>query len=121
MRLDVWLWSVRIYKTRTVAADAIKAGHVRIGGQSAKPSREVREGDLIEAEIVEMTRTVKVRGFPKSRVGAKLVAEFVEELTPPEEFEKRRREPNLLPPGFRPRGTGRPTKRDRRELDDLGL
>jgi ribosome-associated heat shock protein Hsp15 len=118
MRLDQWLWAIRIYKTRTTAADAIKGGHVKIAGEATKPAHEVRPGEIVVARVDQMTRTVRVLGDPPSRVGAKLVAQFAEDLTPPEEY-ARRREANLLPPGFRPKGAGRPTKRDRRALDDL--
>jgi ribosome-associated heat shock protein Hsp15 len=119
MRLDQWLWAVRVFKTRTLAAEAIKAGHVRINDQPCKPAREVRPGDTIVARVGIMTRTVRFISDPPSRVGAKLVPQFAEDLTPPEEY-ARRPEPNLLPPMFRPQGTGRPTKRDRRETDKLG-
>jgi ribosome-associated heat shock protein Hsp15 len=118
MRLDQWLWAVRVFKTRTLAAEAIKAGHVRINDQPCKPAREVRSGVTIVARVGIMTRTVRVIADPPSRVGAKLVPQFAEDLTPPEEY-ARRPEPNLLPPMFRPQGTGRPTKRDRRETDKL--
>ena len=114
MRIDKWLWTVRVFKTRTNAAEAIKAGHVSVNGQPCKPSREVRASDMITARVGIMTRTVRVIAVPKSRVGAKLVAQFAEDLTPPEEY-ARRPEPSLLPPMFRPKGAGRPTKRDRRE------
>lgn len=120
MRLDQWLWAIRIYKTRTLAADAIKGGHVKIGGESTKPAHEVRPGEVIVALVNQITRTVRVLADPPSRVGAKLVAQFAEDLTPPEEY-ARRREVNLLPPGFRPKGAGRPTKRERRQVDELGL
>ena len=116
MRLDQWLWAVRVFKTRTVAADAIKAGHVRVNNQPCKPAREVRAGETVVARVGIMTRTVRVIAAPPSRVGAKLVPQFAEDLTPPEEF-GRRPEPALLPPMFRPKGAGRPTKRDRRETD----
>jgi ribosome-associated heat shock protein Hsp15 len=119
MRLDQWLWAVRVFKTRSNATDGIKAGHVTVNGQGSKPAREVRAGDLIVARVGEITRTVRVLSMPPSRVGAKLVPEFAEDLTPPEEYE-RRREANYLPPMLRPRGSGRPTKRDRRTLDDWG-
>jgi ribosome-associated heat shock protein Hsp15 len=119
MRLDQWLWAVRVFKTRTYAADAIKAGHVTVGGQPCKPAREVREGDLIVAKVGEVTRTLRAIGTPPSRVGAKLVAQFAEDLTPPEEFAKRR-EPNFIPPMLRTPGSGRPTKRDRRQIEELG-
>ena len=118
MRLDQWLWAVRVFKTRTNATDAIKAAHVTVNGQPAKPAREVRAGELIVAKVGDITRTVRVVAFPPSRVGAKLVPDFAEDLTPPEEYTKRR-EPNFIPPILRPKGSGRPTKRDRREIDGL--
>ena len=118
MRLDQWLWNVRVYKTRTNATDAIKAAHVTVNGLPAKPAREVRAGEMIVAQVGDITRTVRVIAFPSSRVGAKLVPDFAEDLTPPEEYSKRR-EPNFIPPILRPKGAGRPTKRDRREIDGL--
>ena|SRR5688572_3771636 len=118
MRLDQWLWAVRVFKTRSNATDGIKAGHVTVNGQASKPAREVRLRDLIVARVGEITRTVRVVSMPPSRVGAKLVAEFAEDLTPPEEYAKRR-EPNYLPPMLRAKGSGRPTKRDRRALDEF--
>ena len=119
MRLDQWLWAVRVFKTRTLAADGIRGGHVRINGEPCKPAREVRPGDTVVARVGIMTRTVRFIADPPSRVGAKLVPQFAEDLTPPEEY-ARRPEPNLLPPMFRPQGAGRPTKRDRRATDRLG-
>jgi ribosome-associated heat shock protein Hsp15 len=119
MRLDQWLWAVRVFKTRTLAADAIKAGHVQINGQPSKPAREARAGETIVARVGVLTRTVRVIAAPPSRVGAKLVPQFAEDLTPPEEYAKRP-EPNLLPPILRPRGAGRPTKRDRRKIESWG-
>ena len=120
MRLDQWLWAVRIYKSRTLAAKAIKGGHVKVNGDAAKPAHEAKPGDLVAARIEMMTRTLRVIDAPRSRVGAKLVAQFAEELTPPEEFAKRR-DPNFRPIGLRPKGAGRPTKRERRLLDESGL
>lgn len=119
MRLDQWLCAVRVFKTRTLAADAIKGGHVRINGQPCKPAREVRTGDTVAARVGIVMRTVRVIAAPQSRVGAKLVPQFAEDLTPPGEY-ARRPEKNLLPPMFRPQGTGRPTKRERRATDRLG-
>ena len=119
MRLDQWLWAVRVFKSRTLAADAIKGGLVKVNGERTKPAHEPKPGEIIVARVGVMTRTVRFMAAPKSRVGAKLVAEFAEDLTPPEGRAKRP-EPNLLPPGFRPRGAGRPTKRERRELEELG-
>ena len=118
MRLDQWLWAVRVYKSRTLAADAIKGGLVKVDGERSKPAHEPKPGELITARVDIMTRTVRFLAAPKSRVAAKLVAEFAEDLTPPEEREKRRL-PSLLPPGFRPKGAGRPTKRERRALEDI--
>jgi ribosome-associated heat shock protein Hsp15 len=117
MRLDQWLWAVRVYKSRSLAADAIKGGHVKVNGERSKPAHEPKPGELITARVGIMTRTVRFLAAPPSRVGAKLVAGFMEDLTPPEEYAKR--EPNLLPPGFRAKGTGRPTKRERRALEDF--
>ena len=118
MRLDQWLWAVRVYKTRSLAAGAIKAAHVTVNGQPAKPAHAVRAGQMVVALAGEITRTLKVIGAPPSRVGAKLVPQFAEDLTPPEELQKKR-EPNFIPVILRPKGAGRPTKRERRELDDL--
>lgn len=118
MRLDQWLWAVRVFKTRSLSADAIKGGHVRVNGVACKPSREVRAGEIVVARVGIMTRTVRVIADPPSRVAAKLVAQFAEDLTPPEEY-ARRAEPNLIPPMFRPQGSGRPTKRDRRAMDRM--
>ncbi|MGB8169828.1 MAG: S4 domain-containing protein [Chthoniobacteraceae bacterium] len=118
MRFDQWLWAVRVYKSRSLAVSAIKAGHARVNGGMTKPSHEMKTGELVTARIELVTRTLRVISSPPSRVGAKLVAQFAEDLTPPEELEKRRA-PYLLPPAFRPRGAGRPTKRERREIDDL--
>jgi ribosome-associated heat shock protein Hsp15 len=116
MRIDQWLWAVRVYKTRSICAEAIKGGHVKVNGERTKPAHEPKAGELITARVGIMTRTVRFLAAPKSRVAAKLVPEFAEDLTPPEEREKRQ-EPNLIPFAFRPKGAGRPTKRERRELD----
>jgi ribosome-associated heat shock protein Hsp15 len=116
MRLDQWLWAVRLFKTRNLAVEAIKGGHVKVNGAAAKPAHEVKPGERVTARIGIMTRTLQVLDAPRSRVGAKLVAQFAEDLTPPEEFEKQRAF-NFRPPAARPRGAGRPTKRERRLLD----
>jgi ribosome-associated heat shock protein Hsp15 len=119
MRLDQWLWAVRIYKTRTIAAESIKGGLVKIGGEPVKPAREVKAGDIITARVNQVTRILLVLDLPKSRVGAKHVAQFMEDRTPPEDYQQKR-EVNLLPPGFRPQGR-RPSKRERREIDRFDL
>jgi ribosome-associated heat shock protein Hsp15 len=117
-RLDKWLWAVRIFRTRALATDACRAGSVEIGGQPAKPAREVRPGDVVEVRQGLVHRTLRVVGSPRSRIGAKLVADYCTELTPAAEFEKAR-EQRLQHWLERERGSGRPTKRDRRALDQL--
>jgi ribosome-associated heat shock protein Hsp15 len=117
VRIDKWLWAARLYKTRGVATDACRKGWVEVGGQSVKPAREVRVGDVIAARVGVMTRTVRVLALVNQRVGAGLVGELAEDLTPPSEYEKRP-ERTLAPPVIRPPGAGRPTKRDRRSLKE---
>jgi ribosome-associated heat shock protein Hsp15 len=114
-RIDKWLWAARVYKTRSLAAAACREGRVTIAGQRVKPSREVRLHDLICAEKEGIKRTIKVLGLIEQRVGAKVVGEFAEDLTPASEYQKPRE--RVLEPLFhRPRGTGRPTKKQRRAL-----
>ena len=115
-RIDKWLWAVRIFRTRSLATDACRAGSVTINGQPVKPSREVRGGVIIVARQGLIRRTLKVLGVPASRVGAKAVAVYCEDQTPAEEFAQARRQrvQQLL---ARAKGSGRPTKRDRRLLD----
>ena len=117
-RIDKWLWAVRIFKTRTIAADACKNGRVMIDGVKMKPSRMVKEGDVIQVKKGPITYSFKVLQAIQNRVGAKLVPEMMENVTTPDQFE-------LLEmsriSGFvdRARGTGRPTKKERRDLDDF--
>ncbi|MCB1235979.1 MAG: hypothetical protein KDM91_12995 [Verrucomicrobiae bacterium] len=123
-RADVWLWAVRLFKTRTQAADACRLGRVRCQGQAVKPSRALRVGDelTVETESGDLVRTVAVRAVLKRRVGAKLVADFLEDRTPPELCEAaaaRRRERALAEPEPREAGTGRPSKKERRDLDEV--
>lgn len=116
IRIDKWLWAVRLYKTRSLAANACRCGHVRLDNQPVKASRDVRPGDTIVARTGSIQRTVRVRAILEDRVGAPRVPEFLEDLTPPEELQ-RQREPSFLNPAWRPPGSGRPTKRERRLLD----
>ena len=116
MRLDKWLWAVRIYKTRTLAAAACRMGRVTIAGQPVKPSHEVKVNELIQAQNGDLTHTVRVLGFLERRVGAAAAKEFVEDLTPESEHPKPR-QAALQPLFYRPKGTGRPTKKDRRAWD----
>ncbi len=117
-RIDKWLWAARIYKTRTIAADACKKGRISINGAQAKPSRMIKPGDVINVKKSPITYSFKVLQAIEKRVGAKLVPEIMENVTSPEQYE-------LLEmskiSGFidRAKGTGRPTKKDRRSLDDF--
>jgi ribosome-associated heat shock protein Hsp15 len=118
VRIDKWLWAVRLFKTRSLAMAACRGGHVRVGGHPVKPAREVRINDVIEAKTGDITRTVKVLGLLQQRVGAQAVKEHAEDLTPASEYEKRK-ELVLEPMFYRPKGTGRPTKKDRRSMEKL--
>lgn len=117
-RLDKWLWAARIYKTRTLAADACKNGRVAINGAQAKPSRSLKVGDEVSVRKSPVTYTFRVLQTIEKRVGAKLLPEILENITPPEQYEVL--EMSRIS-GFvdRARGTGRPTKKDRRALDDF--
>ncbi len=117
-RLDKWLWAARIFKTRSIAADACKNGRITIGGVKQKASKMVKEGDVIEVRKPPITYAFKVLKAIQNRVGAKLVPEVLENVTPKEQLELL--EMNRIS-GFvgRARGTGRPTKKERRELDDF--
>ena len=117
-RLDKWLWSVRIFRTRSLATNACRAGSVEIDGRAAKPARDIRAGDLVSVRQGVVKRSLRVVGIPRSRVGASLVSQSCLELTSPEEFAKARQSPvqHFLE---REKGSGRPTKRERRAIDQL--
>lgn len=117
-RIDKWLWAVRIFKTRGLASDACRAGSVQVNGLPAKPSRDVRAGETVRVQQGLTTRTLVVRAIPLRRIGPKLVVDFCDDQTPPEEFAKARVQPvqQVL---ARAKGSGRPTKRERREIDRL--
>lgn len=117
-RIDKWLWAVRLFKSRSLASDACRAGSVAVNDLPAKPAREVRPGETVTVRQGLVNRTLRVRDVPRSRVGAKLVPNFCDDLTPAEEFAKARQNPvrQILE---REKGSGRPTKRDRRLLDRL--
>lgn len=120
MRIDKYLWCVRLYKTRSLAASEVKADRVSMEEEPVKASREVKPGDAFTIKYHGYSRSFKVLALPKSRVGAKLVPDLLEEITPDTELEKQdflRLAKSLQ----RDRGTGRPTKRDRRDLDRLGM
>ena len=110
------MWAVRIFKTRSQATQACRAGKVKIDGQAVKPSREVQTDMVIQVQWGPIQKTLKVVALLNNRVGAKLVPNYIEDLTPEDEYKKleiiRSRD------GLRPHGTGRPTKKERRELDE---
>lgn len=115
-RIDKWLWAARIFKTRSLAADACKNGRVTFNGSTIKPSRMIKEGDTVHVKKSPITYSFKVLKAIEQRVGAKLIPEIYENVTDPKQYE-------LLEmsriSGFvdRARGTGRPTKKERRALD----
>ena len=117
-RIDKWLWAARIFKTRSMAAAACKKGQVSIKGSQIKPSRMIKEGDVIEVRKSPVTFSFRVKQAIEKRVGAKLVPEILENVTPPEQYEIL--EMSKIS-GFvdRTRGTGRPTKKDRRSLEEF--
>ena len=117
-RLDKWLWSVRVFKTRPDATAACRAGKVLIGELEAKPGRDIHVGETVTVRVGVITRTLKVLALPKSRVGAKLLAAYIEDLTPAAEYE-RARQAGIEHMLARERGQGRPTKKDRRDIGRL--
>ena len=117
-RLDKWLWSVRVFKTRPLATAACRAGKVLIGELEAKPGRDVHVGETLTVRIGVITRTLKVVALPRSRVAAKLLPEFMTDLTPPAEY-ARAKQAGIEHMLARQRGMGRPTKKDRRDMADL--
>ena len=118
VRLDKYLWAVRVYKSRSDAADAIRNNRVMVNNAYAKPSREVQVGDIISVKKMPVTYSYKVLDLVSSRQGAKLVPQYCLNITPQEELDKLStpRETIFV---FRERGTGRPTKKERREIDAL--
>jgi len=118
MRIDKFLWSVRFYKTRNIAAEEIKKNRVSIGENAVKSSKEVKTGDLIKVKKNQIEYKIKVTDIPKSRVGAKLVSLYVIDMTEKEQYEilKMRKSAQDY---YRQKGLGRPTKKDRREMDDF--
>lgn len=117
MRIDKFLWSIRFYKTRTIATEEIKKNRVAIGDSVVKSSKEVKEGDVIKIRKNQIDYKIKVIQIPKSRMGAKLVPLHIKDVTDKEQYEllKMRK---MSQDYYRTRGEGRPTKKDRREMDD---
>jgi ribosome-associated heat shock protein Hsp15 len=116
MRIDKYLWCIRVFKTRTIATTACKKGQVKIDAKSIKPSREIFGGELLLVRKNQINYQIKVLSLPESRVGAKLVDQYKKDVTPKEEFERT----ELLKYAkdyYRKKGIGRPTKKDRRDID----
>jgi len=118
VRIDKWMWATRIFKTRTIALEACKKNRIMVNNIPAKPSRMIKAGDIVQVRKPPVTYSFKVLDIISNRVGAKLVPQYLENITPPEQYE-------ILElqkiGGFidRARGTGRPTKKERRELDEF--
>lgn len=119
-RIDKWLWAARIYKTRSMAIDACKNGRVMIDGVKLKPSKMIKEGEVIQVRKPPITYSFRVLKAIQNRVGAKLVPEVLENVTTPDQYELL--EMNRIS-GFvdRARGTGRPTKKDRRDIEEFTM
>ena len=116
-RLDKFIWSVRLFKTRSIASDECKKGHIKVNDVVSKSSKELKEGDIISIKKHGVEFKYKVKELLSKRVGAKLVDDYVVDVTSPEELE-RFKIMQLAQKEYRARGEGRPTKRDRRQIDD---
>jgi ribosome-associated heat shock protein Hsp15 len=114
VRVDAWVWAIRLYPTRSAATTACKAGHVKVNGASAKPAQPVHQGDTVRAYTPGGERIVVVTGLLGKRTSATIAAQHYEDRTPPPPPKEERAAPVL-----RERGSGRPTKRERRDLDRL--
>ena len=118
VRIDKFLWAVRVFKTRSEATDACKGNKVKVEGTNAKPSKMIKVGEIIVVRKAAIFYTFKVLKLTENRLGAKLVPEFVENLTPQAELDKLKAPVETLVLK-RDRGTGRPTKRDRRQMEEM--
>ena len=118
IRIDKYLWAVRLYKTRSLATDACRCGHVRMNGQPLKPSHEIKVGEVYELSIEQLHKVVEVKQMLGNRVGAKLVENYLIDRTPQEEYERIQL---IRQYAFekRDRGAGRPTKRERRDIEEF--
>lgn len=118
VRIDKFLWAVRLFKTRSIAADAIKKGRITIDGSQVKSSRNVKKGDVISVRVAPATRSFLILELAQNRMGAKLVPNHIKEVTPPDQLEiiELQRLANSM---NRRKGLGRPTKKERRDLDNF--
>lgn len=119
IRIDKWLWAVRLYKTRSLAATACKNNQISIDSIQVKPSRTLKVGDIIQIKKPPIVRTYKVLGLLAKRESAKVVVDFIKDITPTEELNKLE-EFKFSKPVYRERGLGRPTKKERRSLEKIG-
>jgi ribosome-associated heat shock protein Hsp15 len=117
VRIDKWLWAVRIFKTRSKATEACSKGRVMINDLPVKPSREIHAGEVVKVKMPPVIRSYRVLDSADKRMSAKLVPEFAEDITPPEELEILRINSSRWM--HRKPGTGRPTKKERRDIDDF--
>ena len=117
VRIDKWMWAVRLFKTRTIAADACKKKRVMMGGTNVKASKMIRINDVIQIKRPPVVYSFKVIGLSENRMGAKLVPEFMENVTSPEQLQILELSKYNIS-GRRDRGTGRPTKKERRDLEE---
>ncbi len=118
VRIDKWLWSVRVYKTRSQATDACRKGRVKIRDQEVKPGKNIQVGDVVTVHKDNIHYVFRIKGLISKRTSAKFVSDFMEDLTPAEELERKK----ITHSGrfvFRPKGLGRPTKKERRMIDRL--
>lgn len=118
VRIDKWLWCVRIFKTRNQATIACRSGRIKINDGIVKPSREVRTGEIITVSLSAVQKKVKIKELLDHRISAKLVENYLEDLTPKEEYEKEKMK-RAVGFEYRRRGIGRPTKKERREIEIL--
>jgi ribosome-associated heat shock protein Hsp15 len=118
VRIDKFLWAVRLFKTRSIAADAIKKGRITMGGSQVKSSRNVKRGDVISIRVAPATRSFQIIELAQNRMGAKLVPNHIKEVTPPDQLEilELQRLANSM---NRRKGLGRPTKKERRDIDNF--
>ena len=117
-RIDKWLWAVRIFKTRTMASEACAGGKIKIDGTAVKASRNIKKNDIVQVRKGVVKYLYKVRQIAEKRMGAKLIPEFLEDITPKEELAKLKSF-QKQPIQTREKGQGRPTKRERRMMDKL--
>lgn len=118
VRIDKWIWAVRIFKTRSQATESCRKGHVSIGDLPVKPSRIVHPGEIVKIRKEQITRSFKVLALAEKRMSAALVKNFLEDVTPKEELEILEMQKNMRWI-TRDKGTGRPTKKDRRDMDSF--